>query len=38
MDLLQVEVGILVGRQLDVPVLIRGALDDNVREVPLGDG
>ena len=37
LDLWQVRLRVLEGRQLDVLVLLREALDDDVLEVPLGD-
>ena len=38
LDLRQTGLGVLVGRQLDVSVFLRKSLDNDVFELPLGDG
>ena len=38
LDLRQIEPGVLVGHQLDISVFLRTSLDNDVIEVPLGDG
>ena len=38
LDLRQIELRVIAGRQFYVPVFLRKSLDDDALEVPLGDG